>query len=384
LNWSDGQSALGGNVVKPNKRVWLEERPADTHSSTFAVYQVYGNLLRRALAQVGGRTERLRDTIAAAPSAGGLVRSEKTWKVAAATGFRTRATYVFRNDSGLNSPPLMAHRMATVDVNGAGQVGVVAPPIGTSGKGSMSGQVVFATDPKVRFRLVQPWHDDELALADLVREDFTDVHDPRVDPGDGALAFQEMFSQFLPAAAPQGWSFELPADVEAGEGAVVPFSIGVSAGTPGRSLIAIQVEDIDDPSKIACSEILALEVTEQLEIRLFSDVEPQDWSERIELPYLRGSLSARELNDELERLWLSLQEDGDLLVTATAAGIDVSALPRDVSPFEVVEGAVGFAPGSIVVRVSGLVARDIWREVLLPRIKEEHGADALHEERPRD
>lgn len=384
LNWSDGQSSLDGNVVKPDKRVWLEERHAGAHSSAFAVYQVYENLMRRTLAHVGLRTERLRGTLAAALNADGLVRSQTTWKVAAATGLRTRATYVFRNDSGLNSPRLMAHRLGTVDVNGAGQVGAAVPPIGASGKGSVSGQVVFATDPKVRFRLVQPWHDAELALADLVGEYFADVGDPRVDSGEGALAFQEMFSRFLPEAAPGEWSFELPADIEAGEGAVVPFSIGVSAGTPGRSLIAIQVEDVDDPSKIACSEILALEVTEQLEIRLFSDIEPEAPGNRIELEYGRGSLSAQQLSDELDRLWLSLQEEGDLLETATAAGIDVSALPRDVSPFEVLEGAVGFAPGSIVVRVSGLVARDLWREVLLPRIKEEHGADVLHQERPGD
>jgi hypothetical protein len=76
LNWTDGESSLDGSIIRPPKKVRLEERSAQAHSSTFEIYQLYDNLIRRALGHIGGKTESRIGGLATTPAGGDLVRSE--------------------------------------------------------------------------------------------------------------------------------------------------------------------------------------------------------------------------------------------------------------------------------------------------------------------
>lgn len=101
-----------------------------------------------------------------------------------------------------------------------------------------------------------------------------------------------------------------------------------------------------------------------------------------EIDYKIGTLSADALNKELDEMWGALREDGALREEAAAAGIDlaeIDALER--SPIEVRSDEAGFDPVSIVIVVAGIVAKDLWKEVLLPRIRARYGAEAVGPER---
>jgi hypothetical protein len=387
LNWSDGVSSLGGSPLRPPKKVLLEERSAGAHSSTFEIFQVYDNLIRRTLGHIGGKTRRRIDALATAPAGDDLVRSVQPWNLPAATGLRLRAMYEFRNDFGVASPRLMAHRLGSVGIKEEATVGVITPPVlgvpvGIHGKGAIEVDVLFATDPTVQVQLVQPWNGAAGSIRDLVRDSFVELArldpDLGVDPDDATPAFEELFSDFLPDEAPDGWVFGPPATVKGDEGQVVPFSLQIEAPTPGRSLFAVQIEELAEQPMIACSEIVALEVTEQLDLLLLMG--PEVGAQPIGLTYLRGSLDAEELQAELDRMWRSLAEDPELADAVRASGIDVSEMPGDRSPFRVLEEAAGVEPGSILLIVGGTAARDLLREVFLPRIRERYGAGAVRRE----
>lgn len=166
--------------------------------------------------------------------------------------------------------------------------------------------------------------------------------------------------------------------MEGDDGQVVPFSLQIEAPTPGRSLFAVQIEELAEQPMIACSEIVALEVTEQLDLVLLMG--PEVGVQPIGLTYLRGSLEPEDLQAELDRMWRSLAEDPELADAVRASGIDVSELPGDRSPFRVLEEAAGVEPGSILLIVGGAAARDLLREVFLPRIRERYGAGAVRRE----
>jgi hypothetical protein len=99
---------------------------------------------------------------------------------------------------------------------------------------------------------------------------------------------------------------------------------------------------------------------------------------------VRGSLSTEELQAEIDRLWQSLSGDPELAGAVRASGIDVNEMLRDRSPFRVLEGVAGIEPGSILLIAGGVVARDLWREVFLARIRERFGGGAIRGEQPRE
>jgi hypothetical protein len=102
-------------------------------------------------------------------------------------------------------------------------------------------------------------------------------------------------------------------------------------------------------------------------------------SEHIEIAYERGRLTVDELQDEVARLWNELQEDEELRQEARSAGIDVDQLGASEAepPVRVQPAAAGFEPGTILLIIAGVVARDVWKEIILPRLKRRWGADAI-------
>jgi hypothetical protein len=189
-----------------------------------------------------------------------------------------RAVYVFRNEFGDESPELAAHRLGDVQIDTGVNVNAVLPgtPIGVGGKGELRGGVRFATDPAVRVHPLLPWREAERSLVEYASDYFAEIAlEVDVNPDVAVRDFENAFRPFLPVEKPEGWEVSPSSVLEGSDGDVVPFSVEVVAPTPGRTLIALQVEHIDDESLASCSEIVALEVTEQLEIVLLSDIEPE-------------------------------------------------------------------------------------------------------------
>lgn len=395
LNWTDGKAFLGGSVIHPPKEVWLEERGAGGTVPFFEIEQVFGNLIRRGLAHVGGITSREVETIPAESVSAGKARSEKPWKVPTPTGMRLRAVYRFHNGRGTLSPKLIAHRFASADAQldaggGADMAALIGVPAGVHGKGEIGGEVQFSVDPVARVSVVSSAGDGAESIQDLVQATYAELAElerkyparnsgPGFDPEQAALAFDDLFSDFLTDKGPERWRFPEPDLIKADEGSTMEFKIKVEAEDPGRSLLAIRVEDVEDPEHVAFSEIFALEVTEQLELRLLSG--PAIGAEQI--VYGRGTLSRDALQREIDRMWSSLEEDPELAAAVKASGIETLDRSEE-RPIRVLEEVAGIDPGSILLVIAGTVASDLWREVLLPRIRQRFGEGAVKREQPRD
>ena len=66
--------------------------------------------------------------------------------------------------------------------------------------------------------------------------------------------------------------FEVSEQMSMPEGTPVRFAVEVIAPTPGRTLLVVQVQDVQDLDGVAaCSEIAELEVTEDGDVLLYAD-----------------------------------------------------------------------------------------------------------------
>jgi hypothetical protein len=391
LNWSDGESFLGGSVIQPPKQVWLEERTPEQPTFTFEIYQLFDNLLRRGLAKLGKDPRRQIEQVPATPVKAGLARSERPWNVPVPTGSRLRAIYQFRNDGGVTSARLIAHHLGSVEVHteGGADLGLehlIGAPVGVNGQGEITAAIQFATDPTVQFSVLRPGSPTGYSLNDLVRDSYEELlaATPGLDahPEDATREFEELFSDFLPEEATEGWEFGRPEPITGEQGDTIQFTIPIEAGAPGLSLIAIEARGLSDPDQVAYSEIFALEVNQDLEIRLLRGAEIAE--EKILLPYERGEMEVDELQREIDRMWRTLEEDPDLAAAVQASGIETFDLPSFGSPVEVREAVAGSDPSTIVFAITGKAAYDLWLQVLLPRLRERFGERAVRRERPRD
>ena len=80
-------------------------------------------------------------------------------------------------------------------------------------------------------------------------------------------------------------------------------------------------------------------------------------NDAITIVHERGTLSAAEVAEEVARILEEEQAPPDSLVS--------------VNP------GPGFDPTAIALVAAGVVARDLWKELVLPRIKKRWGPDAV-------
>jgi hypothetical protein len=85
--------------------------------------------------------------------------------------------------------------------------------------------------------------------------------------------------------------------------------------------------------------------------------------------YERGRLSVSDLNEEISRISAEARRSGEL------AGEPLSIEAR---------GEAGFDPVTIGIVVGGYVAKDVWKKIVLPRLIDRWGPDALGPERGDD
>lgn len=282
LSWTkeDGTS-LDGNVVLAGKSVWLLERwwgdETPQNSPLFTIHQIFGNILRRVLSHVGFAMERGDHPMVTQVSEDGRhIWSERAWSAAVPDGPRARAVYNFTNLSGSRSPRLVTHRVGDAEFKGelvgevSGNVGVAK--VGASGKGEVKIVVAVAVDPLMRCGLLLPWEADEASIDVFIREQIEEIEG--VDTEEAMVAFRQAFELQLPRQKPEGWSLVIPEEAQPVEpGASSEFVIQVEAGTPYSTVFAVQVEDVDNPQNVICTEPLVLEVTEELDILVHYDTE---------------------------------------------------------------------------------------------------------------
>lgn len=103
-----------------------------------------------------------------------------------------------------------------------------------------------------------------------------------------------------------------------------------------------------------------------------------------ELLYEAGTRSASEIRDLTAKMIDEVKEDPDLRAEITSYGIDPSELSPDsidVRP----EGA-GLDPviASLIIAFVAPPVIDVWRHILLPRLRRRFGSDVVGEEKESD
>lgn len=100
------------------------------------------------------------------------------------------------------------------------------------------------------------------------------------------------------------------------------------------------------------------------------------------ITYTAQNLTRADLERELDTLWNELRADGATRDAALARGINVDDVPDRRDAISVTTDAAGFTPveTAIIVAfapVAAKVARDIWEHIILPRIRQRYGQNAL-------
>jgi hypothetical protein len=109
-----------------------------------------------------------------------------------------------------------------------------------------------------------------------------------------------------------------------------------------------------------------------------------------ELVYARGELSVEQIQDEIAQFWQFIDNSGSpaLEQQLNEAGLDRATLVgvNRADAIIVRAGTSGVDPTSVVLLVTlapsaNLIIKDLWKKIVLPRIKRRWGEDAIGEEK---
>ncbi len=106
------------------------------------------------------------------------------------------------------------------------------------------------------------------------------------------------------------------------------------------------------------------------------------------LVYLRGELSAEQIQSEIARFWHELETSPELDAELKAEGFEPDGLRdlRETDAVTVRAGTSGVDPTSALLIITfapaaNRVLKDLWTTTLLPRIRRRWGDDAVGDER---
>lgn len=109
-----------------------------------------------------------------------------------------------------------------------------------------------------------------------------------------------------------------------------------------------------------------------------------------ELVYARGEMSVEEIQSAISQFWQILDNAGDPALEAALrdAHLDRAAL-ADVNSGDAISvraGSSGVDPITAVILVTlapsaNMIIKDLWRKIVLPRIRQRWGEDAIGEEK---
>jgi hypothetical protein len=104
--------------------------------------------------------------------------------------------------------------------------------------------------------------------------------------------------------------------------------------------------------------------------------------------YGRGTRSADEVQREIDRFWAELDRNDELQAELVGAGLDLSVIPPERRPeaIQVSARGAGLDPASVALvvafaPVANAVLVSLWEQVLLPRIRDRFGRDAIRDEK---
>lgn len=109
-----------------------------------------------------------------------------------------------------------------------------------------------------------------------------------------------------------------------------------------------------------------------------------------ELVYARGELSVDQIQSEITQFWQILDNQGGPALEAelSAAGLDRTALANVNRENAIIvrAGTSGVDPTTAVLLVTlapsaNLIIKDLWKKIMLPRIRRRWGDDAIGEEK---
>jgi hypothetical protein len=109
-----------------------------------------------------------------------------------------------------------------------------------------------------------------------------------------------------------------------------------------------------------------------------------------EFVYARGELSAEEIESEIAQFWRTLDNPGGTALEdeLSAAGLDRATLAsvNRENAMIVRAGSSGVDATTAVLLVTlapsaNLVIKDLWKKIVLPRIRKRWGEDAIGEEK---
>src|SRR3954454_20313363 len=99
-----------------------------------------------------------------------------------------------------------------------------------------------------------------------------------------------------------------------------------------------------------------------------------------ELVYERGTRSAEEVQQEIDKFWAELDKSDELHKQLTDSGIDLAAVPDPLRPgaIRVDTRGAGLDPVSVSLVIAfapaaNAVLTSLWHQVLLPRIRSRYG-----------
>jgi hypothetical protein len=108
-----------------------------------------------------------------------------------------------------------------------------------------------------------------------------------------------------------------------------------------------------------------------------------------ELIYARGELSVKSLQEEIARFWSDAAVSPELQAELADAGLryEASGNSEFTQQITVRAGSSGADPASVVLIISlaptaNRVLKDIWTNIILPRIRRRWGDDAIGSEQP--
>jgi len=96
---------------------------------------------------------------------------------------------------------------------------------------------------------------------------------------------------------------------------------------------------------------------------------------------LRSDVEAEEVEREIDAVWTALQSDPTLRERAASAGVDlakISGVKRSDAITVRREGS-GFSGVEILIGLGIAIAKDVWAQIILPRLKQKFGSDAIAE-----
>jgi hypothetical protein len=115
-----------------------------------------------------------------------------------------------------------------------------------------------------------------------------------------------------------------------------------------------------------------------------------DVSAEEEFVYARGELSVEQIESEIAQFWQILDKPGSPALEAdlSAAGLDPATLAsvNRENAIIVRAGTSGVDPTTAVLLVTlapsaNLIIKDLWKKIVLPRIRKRWGEDAIGEEK---